>query len=49
LSVAAAFTPGPNNIGGSYSGFNLGIKKSLRLILGVTLGYTALITITAAG
>ena len=32
FSIAAAFTPGPNNILGSYSGFNfggsLGIKKS---------------------
>ena len=37
FSVAAAFTPGPNNIVGSYSGFNFGIKKSLPLILGVTL------------
>ena len=49
FSVAAAFTPGPNNIVGSYSGFNFGIKKSLPLILGVTLGYTTLITLSAAG
>jgi len=27
----AAFTPGPNNILGSYSGFNFGIKKSILL------------------
>ena len=49
FSVAAAFTPGPNNILGSYSGFNFGIKKSLPLILGVTFGYTTLITLSAAG
>jgi len=49
FSIAAAFTPGPNNIIGSYSGFNFGIKKSLPLILGVTFGYTALITLSAAG
>jgi len=49
FSVAAAFTPGPNNIIGSYSGFNFGIKKSLPLILGVTFGYTILITLTAGG
>ena len=48
FSIAAAFTPGPNNIVGSYSGFNFGIKKSLPLILGVTFGYTALITLSAA-
>ena len=49
FSVAAAFTPGPNNIIGSYSGFNFVIKKSLPLILGVTFGYTALITLAATG
>ena len=49
FSIAAAFTPGPNNIVGSYSGFNFGIKKSLPLILGVTFGYTTLITLSAAG
>jgi threonine/homoserine/homoserine lactone efflux protein len=49
FSVAAAFTPGPNNIIGSYSGFNFGIKKSLPLILGVTFGYTSLIILSAGG
>ena len=49
FSIAAAFTPGPNNIVGSYSGFNFGIKKSLPLILGVTFGYTTLIILSAAG
>ena len=49
FSVAAAFTPGPNNIIGSYSGFNFGIKKSIPLILGVTFGYTILITLVACG
>ena len=49
FSIAAAFTPGPNNIVGSYSGFNFGIKRSIPLILGVTFGYTTLITLSAAG
>ena len=49
FSIAAAFTPGPNNIIGSYSGFNFGIKKSIPLILGVTLGYTILISLAAGG
>ena len=49
FSIAAGFTPGPNNILGSYSGFNFGIKKSLPLILGVTFGYTTLITLSAGG
>ena len=45
----AAFTPGPNNILGSYSGFNFGIKKSIPLILGVALGYPFLLIVLAAG
>jgi threonine/homoserine/homoserine lactone efflux protein len=49
FSIAAAFTPGPNNIIGSYSGFNFGIKKSIPRILGVTFGYTILITLAAGG
>ena len=47
--IAAAFTPGPNNVLGSYSGFNFGIKKSLPLILGVASGYTFLLIVLAAG
>ncbi len=48
LSIAlfwfvAAFTPGPNNVVASYSGFNFGITKTIPLILGVTLGFTSLI------
>ena len=46
---AAAFTPGPNNILGSYSGFNFGIKKSVPLILGVVFGYISLLVSLAAG
>ena len=49
FSVAAAFTPGPNNILGSYSGFNFGIKKSIPLILGVTFGYTSIVALSAIG
>jgi len=44
----AAFTPGPNNILGSYSGFNFGIKKSIPLILGVAFGYPFLLIVLAA-
>ena len=49
FSVAAAFTPGPNNILGSYSGFNFGLKKSMPLIMGVTIGYPTLIALSAGG
>ena len=54
LSIAlfwfvAAFTPGPNNVVASYSGFNFGITKTIPLILGVTLGFTSLIFFLAIG
>ena len=47
--IAACFTPGPNNILGSYQRFNFGIKKSIPLILGVTFGYSFLIIVLATG
>ena len=54
LSIAlfwfvAAFTPGPNNVVASYSGFNFGITKTIPLILGVTLGFTSLIFFITIG
>ena len=54
LSIAlfwfvAAFTPGPNNVVASYSGFNFGITKTIPLILGVTLGITSLIFFLTIG
>ena len=54
LSIAlfwfvAAFTPGPNNVVASYSGFNFGITKTIPLILGVTLGFAALILFLTIG
>ena len=44
-----AFTPGPNNIVASYSSFNFGIIKTIPHILGVTLGFTALIVSLIVG
>mgnify|MGYP001350960927 CR=1 FL=1 len=38
-----AFTPGPNNIVASYSGFNFGVIRTIPHILGVTLGFTTLV------
>ena len=49
LMFVAAFTPGPNNLLSSYSGFNFGIKKTLPLIYGVTLGFPLLIIIINSG
>ena len=49
FSIAAAFTPGPNNIIGSYSGFNFGIKKTLPLMSGVAFGYALMLTFVNFG
>ena len=47
--IVAAYTPGPNNVIASYSGFNFGIKKTLPHIFGVTLGFTFLIFLLTIG
>ena len=41
--IVAAYTPGPNNVIASYSGFNFGIRKTIPHILGVTFGFTSLV------
>tara|TARA_B100000214_G_scaffold373124_1_gene352784 strand:+ start:213 stop:803 length:591 start_codon:yes stop_codon:yes gene_type:complete len=45
----AAYTPGPNNVVASYSGFNFGIIKTIPHILGVTLGFTSLVFFLTIG
>ena len=45
----AAYTPGPNNVVASYSGFNFGITKTVPHILGVTLGFTSLVLFLTIG
>ena len=45
----AAYTPGPNNVVASYSGFNFGITKTIPHILGVTLGFTSLVLFLTIG
>ena len=35
--IVAAYTPGPNNVVASYSGFNFGIKKQFRIFLELLL------------
>ena len=54
LSIAlfwfvAAYTPGPNNVVASYSGFNFGISRTIPHILGVTLGFTSLVIFLTIG
>ena len=43
LLFVGNFTPGPNNIIASYSGFHFGFKKTIPHILGVTFGWPSLI------
>ena len=49
FGIATAFTPGPNNILSSYSGFNFDFKKTIPLMLGVILGWTTMLTVMASG
>ena len=49
FGIATAFSPGPNNIMSSYSGFNFGFRKTIPLMLGVIFGWTALLILMASG
>jgi len=49
FGIATAFTPGPNNIMSSYSGFNFGFRKTIPLMLGVIFGWTSMLTVMAFG
>ena len=49
FGIATAFTPWPNNIMSSYSGFNFGFKKTIPLMLGVIFGWTSMLTVMASG
>ena len=44
-----AYTPGPNNVVASYSGFNFGIIKTIPHIMGVTLGFTSMVLFLTVG
>ena len=43
FGIATAFTPGPNNIMASHSGFNFGFRRTAPLMLGVIFGWTSLL------
>ena len=49
FGIVAGFTPGPNNIAASYSGFNFGFKKTIPLMLGVVSGWTILLLLMNTG
>ncbi|MCP4183009.1 MAG: LysE family translocator, partial [Hyphomicrobiales bacterium] len=40
---AASFTPGPNNIMSTASGVNFGFKKTIPHMLGIIVGFPAMI------
>ena len=44
-----AFTPGPNNIVASYSGFNFGVAKTFPHMLGVIFGFTTMVCVLNFG
>ena len=47
--IVAAYTPGPNNVVASYSGFNFGIRKTIPHIFGVTFGFTSVVCVLNFG
>ena len=49
FGIVTSFTPGPNNIMASHSGFNFGFKKTVPLMLGVIFGWTTMLTLMASG
>ena len=49
FGIATSFTPGPNNIMASHSGFNFGFKKTAPLMLGVIFGFTTVVCVLNFG
>lgn len=49
LATAASFTPGPNTALSTALGANLGLRRALRFVLAVPVGWGLLLTLCAAG
>lgn len=49
FAAVMSFTPGPNNVLVTTSGANFGFRRSLPLMLGITLGFALMIAIIGAG
>ena len=49
LTTAASFSPGPNTALSTALGANLGLKRSLRFVFAVPVGWGALFSLCAAG
>ena len=47
--IVAAYTPGPNNVVASYSGFNFGVAKTFPHMLGVIFGFTSVVSVLNFG
>lgn len=49
FAAVAAFTPGPNNLMVSASGANFGYRRTLRHVLGVTIGFPVMLVAIGLG
>lgn len=49
FSIASNFTPGPNNLMLMASGANFGLRRSIPHMLGVTLGFGAMVVVMGLG
>lgn len=49
FSIASSFTPGPNNLMLMASGANFGLRRSVPHMLGVTLGFGAMVVMMGLG
>ncbi|WP_428774799.1 LysE family translocator [Vibrio sp.] len=49
FAISSSVTPGPNNIMVMTSGVNFGIRKSLPLLTGICVGFTAMLLLVGLG
>ena len=49
FAAAMSFTPGPNNVLSTASGASFGFRRSLPLLLGITIGFALMIAVVGLG
>lgn len=49
FAISSSVTPGPNNIMVMTSGLNFGVRKSLPLLIGISLGFTIMLLLVGLG
>ena len=49
FSLVSSITPGPNNLMLMASGANFGLRRSLRHMAGVTIGFTLMVVLVGLG